>query len=340
MASPTWLCPTEFHRVRLLQMERDLAGARLLMYASLGIGLAVLIPWIDAWPALLLVIPFGYYAVVRRGLETSSRPEYVIMSTIVVANLTIACGVALSGGPQSPAVILFLLPVITLPARFGRAGVVVGLVMSLGCLVASTAGADPGGFAEQPSHVVATFAALVGLAAFADGLMRAEVTQRTHAVVDELTGIPNRMAFAARVAELRSADLGDSMLAVAVFDLDRFKTVNDTHGHGRGDEVLRAAAAVLRDTVRVTDAVYRIGGEEFVVFMPGASREVALRAAERVRVAMERARPGGLDVTTSVGVACGAEAYDVDSLLAAADSALYAAKSAGRNRVVAAAGHE
>ena len=126
-----------------------------------------------------------------------------------------------------------------------------------------------------------------------------------------------------------------------VVDVDHVKTVNDRFGHAAGDRVLTAVAAVLDAAVREGDTAARLGGEEFVLVLPGAGREQALERAERVRreIAAARHLLGGEDlaVTVSVGVAvCPSEATGAAALLEAADRALYAVKATGRDRVVAA----
>jgi len=125
-------------------------------------------------------------------------------------------------------------------------------------------------------------------------------------------------------------------LAVAMFDVDHFKAVNDRYGHAVGDRVLQLIAARAAAVVRGGDLVGRLGGEEFGILMPGASLQEAAVVAERLRRAMETA--GELDeslpaVTISVGIATREKQRDAAELLAAADAALYAAKGEGRNRV-------
>jgi diguanylate cyclase (GGDEF)-like protein len=126
-----------------------------------------------------------------------------------------------------------------------------------------------------------------------------------------------------------------------LFDLDRFKSYNDSLGHLAGDAALRCVASVLQGTARAADIVCRYGGEEFVVLMPEQAIEGAAQAAERLRDAVERlelrypTRAGQVTLTISAGVALlGREAArDADDVLRAADAALYCAKGMGRNRV-------
>ena len=117
-------------------------------------------------------------------------------------------------------------------------------------------------------------------------------------------------------------------------DIDGFKRVNDTYGHDRGDAVLRATAYELRKALRSFELIYRLGGEEFLIVLPGAGLEQGRQTAERLRCHLLEARPGGLDLTMSFGVSAAAgQAAAYESLFKAADAALYEAKNAGRNRV-------
>jgi diguanylate cyclase len=124
-----------------------------------------------------------------------------------------------------------------------------------------------------------------------------------------------------------------------VIDLDHFKSINDTHGHGAGDAVLRHFAALAPRGLRGIDTFGRFGGEEFLIVLPGTGRQGALALAERVRAATEATAwpdlPPGQRVTVSIGVATHAKGEDVTNLLHRADQALYQGKHAGRNRVVA-----
>jgi diguanylate cyclase (GGDEF)-like protein len=158
------------------------------------------------------------------------------------------------------------------------------------------------------------------------------------ALVDGLTGLANRRAASdALHAEAARAERLQTPLSVVLADLDGFKDVNDEYGHAVGDEVLRAFADVLRQTVRESDVAGRWGGEEFLLLLPGADEEGAVQLADRIRVALaDRSIPGapGLSVTASFGVAEYAGESNSDDLVVAADSALYRAKRAGKDRVV------
>lgn len=162
------------------------------------------------------------------------------------------------------------------------------------------------------------------------------------AVVDPLTGLNNRHFLDAYMDKLISrSKRRKTPISMLITDIDKFKSVNDTYGHDVGDEALKEFARRLRSTVRGADLACRFGGEEFVVLMPDTTQEMALQVAERLRQSIEELPFDIVDdgeslaVTTSVGVTCfHPEHDDSKSLLKRADTALYEAKSQGRNRVV------
>jgi len=156
---------------------------------------------------------------------------------------------------------------------------------------------------------------------------------------DPLTRLPNRRHLEERLqSEFAFARRHKTSLFVLMLDLDRFKRVNDSHGHGAGDAVLRAVAHTLEVAVRVEDVVGRYGGEEFAVVVRGVDMIGIQVLSERLRRLVEETAVayggGALRVTTSIGVAELKSMYEApDALIAAADKALYAAKDAGRNCV-------
>lgn len=164
-----------------------------------------------------------------------------------------------------------------------------------------------------------------------------EVRQRIQ--IDRLTGLLTKESlYLALEMELRRCQRYNLPLSVLMMDLDRFKSVNDTHGHQMGSHVLSEVGRLIRETVRAVDVSARYGGEEFVSYLAEARADGAAQAAERIRSAIE-AHPFTLDgatirVTISIGVATYPEhGRDIKSLVARADKALYRAKESGRNRV-------
>jgi diguanylate cyclase (GGDEF)-like protein len=150
--------------------------------------------------------------------------------------------------------------------------------------------------------------------------------------VDTVTGIGNRRALDEAILALTG-----TRLAAVLLDLDHFKAFNDSNGHLAGDEALARVGAILRQSVRREDLVFRYGGEEFLILVPGGDRESAAALAERVRKAVQddpSGSPWGLTVSAGVAVADRFSAANPLGLLRRADVALYQAKRAGRNRVV------
>ncbi len=155
--------------------------------------------------------------------------------------------------------------------------------------------------------------------------------------VDALTEVANRRALEETLAaEISRAQRFRHELAVVILDLDHFKRTNDTHGHAAGDRLLREVARVLHASARQGDTVARWGGEEFVVVLPETNLEGAVQLAERLRTAIATVSLGATRTSASAGVAALLAGDDADSLLAAADAALYRAKENGRNRTEAA----
>ncbi|HEV2285064.1 MAG TPA: GGDEF domain-containing protein [Steroidobacteraceae bacterium] len=161
---------------------------------------------------------------------------------------------------------------------------------------------------------------------------------KSEALLDPLTGLKNRRGFEVAVSELGRAAFKDAALVLA--DIDHFKEINDKHGHLLGDKILRAIGATLQSNIKGRDIAARPGGDEFAILLQQTPLAGARALAEQIRAAVAAGRirradskeqPGS--VTLSIGVAVGGAEDTLESMLARADAALYAAKRAGRNRV-------
>jgi diguanylate cyclase (GGDEF)-like protein len=146
----------------------------------------------------------------------------------------------------------------------------------------------------------------------------------------------NRRGFAEAYAkQLSHMRRGERKLALLSIDLDRFKAINDTHGHAVGDKVLVSAAKLIGSALRDSDLLARFGGEEFIVLLPETGTAQAVQVGERILAILRAQRTDGLPAyTASIGVACQLNpTLDMDGVLGKADNALYRAKAAGRDRL-------
>jgi diguanylate cyclase (GGDEF)-like protein len=185
-------------------------------------------------------------------------------------------------------------------------------------------------FTDAEVELVERFATM---AALAYDSARQRDRLREEVRTDSLTGLLNHRGSQERLRAALAAAQEGERVSVVVIDLDHFKRINDTHGHAEGDRALALAAARLKSVVRDTDAVGRLGGEEFMLVLPGVDAGAAREAAERARAAVAEVKIGGRALASSAGVACHPDdALDAADLLACADAALYAAKDTGRGR--------
>lgn len=344
MDSPdrSWLCPTALDRERLLDMEPKIAKARALAFSAAGVGLISAAPWYGWWIlAPLAWIILSHFLVLLPLIARSQRPEWPIAATVVNAQATIGVAIALTGGPRSPAQPLLMFAIVTVSARFPGRAVLAAAAFTAVVLLASTIGVDPAAYEADPGFVHGSLICLIGLAAACHALMHAEIQHRTDAILDPLTGVLNRKSMPVRFAELASqSSLTGAPIALLMCDVDRFKAVNDEYGHERGDVVLKEVARVIRRSLRSFELVYRLGGDEFLIVLPGATSMTACKLAETVRRALEAARPGGCEVTVSIGIASARGDVAFEPLFRDADDALYRAKRQGRNRVATAVGDD
>jgi diguanylate cyclase (GGDEF)-like protein len=181
--------------------------------------------------------------------------------------------------------------------------------------------------------LAALLALLLGLLAWRH--QRTSRTMHALAMTDELTGLPNRRAVLAKLAELLESGRNCALMIV---DIDHFKAINDQHGHLVGDDVLRAVSGAVAKVLRAPMVAGRLGGEEFLLLLPESDLEAATQVAEQVRIAVEAIetsrRANGRPLSVSAGVALAyPQPGGVADALRRADEALYAAKAAGRNRV-------
>jgi diguanylate cyclase (GGDEF)-like protein len=321
--------------MRVIDANARVRTIRRVGTSAIGVALLISLPWVGWWT----LIPFALGAFnlwhIDRRIARSARPERVSALGIFVTVTMLAVGVALSGGPHSPALPWMVLPAAMVAARFRPQVVVAGLALTVLLVLAVTLGVAPVQTIDHPVPVLATLALLAGVVSIVWALQAAELHHRDEAILDPLTGLLNRHALIPRFNELsQQARLTGRPVCIVLCDLDGFKAINDELGHDRGDAVLRDVAYELRKRLRSFELVYRLGGEEFLILLPGVDAVAGSELAERLRAAIAQAQPTGVHITVSLGVSVAyGDEVDYQRLFKAADEALYVAKRGGRNRV-------
>jgi diguanylate cyclase (GGDEF)-like protein len=216
---------------------------------------------------------------------------------------------------------------------WGAVTVVISMAVRLQTELAQQVDATPLASAlNQGSFAVVSGIMMVGFR----HMQRTQTDLHALAMTDPLTRVLNARAFSERLTqELARNRRYKRPLAVLYLDLDNFKTLNDSRGHQTGDAVLRLVADAMRDAVRDSDVVGRMGGDEFAVLMPETDGTLASAAARRLAEGIGTAFQGSPAISASIGVVAFADtAAGTDEILRRADQAMYEAKRAGKNRVV------
>ncbi len=254
-------------------------------------------------------------------------------------------GVVAVSRPVGPAAFLMLWPLLSTAYFLGRRDLGAALVLMAVTLLAGLTVNGSVAAADLPLELVPVVA-IVGFASLTTVVLRERIDrliadlERT-ASTDGLTGLPNRRSWnASFVTEIERARRSGQPLSIAIFDLDRFKAINDCLGHAEGDRALVRFATLLATECRSFDVPGRLGGEEFGLLLAGANAEGAVAFAERLRSRLELVtRHDETPFTVSTGVAeLDVHAEDIEAMMLAADRALYRAKDEGRDRVVVADG--
>jgi diguanylate cyclase (GGDEF)-like protein len=325
-------------RERLIDMELRLRPYRFACFAILALGLAAFSSELGWWWAVPLAAGLAGFAVADSFMKNSEHPAIWVACAWGILPLLLGDAVVTTGGAESPALMWFALPAVTLGARFEPRGIVLGTAYILALLGISTYGLDAGVAAVHAQEVMAAAGLVLCTVILSGALVESDRAHRRRSTLDPLTGLCNRNALEQRLAELEGQPTSDEeglSHALLLCDLDHFKRVNDQLGHAAGDAVLQDVAYTMRATLRAGDSIYRVGGEEILVVLPGAAEAAATEIAERLREAVSERRPVGVPVTVSIGVAVARPGpLDTDELISVADAALYAAKADGRDRVV------
>jgi diguanylate cyclase (GGDEF)-like protein len=328
----------EARRERLLDMEERVRRYRLACFGILALALMLAGgSSIGYWWIPLLAAGLVGFAIADRFMRTSAHPAVWVAGAWAALPAILAASVLVTGGSTSPALVWFALPAVTLGFRFEPRGMVVGTAYVIAMYLLSAVLPDPQAAWEQRQQLIAIGALIFSTVILSGALVESDRAHRRRSTLDPLTGLFNRNALEQRLAELNGQPCnpeGGLTHAFLLCDLDHFKRVNDQFGHAAGDAVLQDVAYTMRATLRAGDSIYRVGGEEILVILPGAGHEDALEIAERLRVAVSERRPEGVGVTLSIGVAVAEPGLvDCEDMLSRADAALYAAKAGGRNTV-------
>jgi diguanylate cyclase (GGDEF)-like protein len=328
----------EARRERLLDMEERVRRYRLACFGILAVSLvAAGNSSVGYWWVPLLVAGLGGFWIADHFMRTSSRPALWIAGAWAALPALILASVLITGGATSPALVWFALPVVTLGFRFEPRGMVIGTVYVVAMFLVAAVAPDPQSAWDERQLLIAVLALIVSTVILSGALVESDRTHRQRSTLDPLTGLFNRNALEQRLSELdgQPCDPAQGIShAFLLCDLDHFKRVNDEHGHATGDAVLQDVAYTMRATLRAGDSIYRVGGEEILVILPGAGHADAIEIGERLCVAVRERRPSGVTVSLSIGVAVAEpETIDTDDLLARADASLYAAKASGRDRI-------
>lgn len=336
-ASTTWLIGDVMDRERMLDMDRLVAPVRRKSFIVIALALLICGPWMGWWTIAPLAVAGVFFQVADGAADRLARPEYLLFAAWAGSQLMIEMAVALTGGPKSPAMAWFAIPIVTLSARFPVRGVMLGVGVTVLLMLAVAFGVDAQAVLDKPPLLIMPLALTLAVAILSTALMQSDVIHRSEAVIDPLTGMLNRNSLKDRTFELsHQSERTGQPVGLIVGDLDHFKEVNDSYGHATGDAVLQDIAYVLRKQLRAFDLAYRIGGEEFLVLLPGANLEQSAAMAERLRTGVEADTVGGgLRVTMSFGVSASHadSAFHYETVCAQADAALYEAKRRGRNQV-------
>ena len=296
------------------------------------------------WAAALIEFAFAAFCLVAYPLVRKTRQlkRWALAVTLPwIASVWLV--VAMPAAAASVFIWALVLPILLMFLLGRRMGLTLSLISLIGALLIAGQRFGLPQNADQIAYaanlVIAAVALLLLAYVYERARERAEANLHELAVTDTLTGLPNRSLLYENFAHLKALALRQNKpLSLMLMDLDRFKLINDEHGHDGGDRVLRQVADLLRTRLRKSDQVYRMGGEEFLVLMPDTSLTQAVTLAENLRSRIEGLQLVFADrpiiLTTSIGVAqLDGREESFDALLRRADQNMYWCKEHGRNCV-------
>jgi diguanylate cyclase (GGDEF)-like protein len=332
---PSWICRDQPERERFLDMHARILPAHQRVLALIALLLAPTIPWDSIYAPVPLAVAVVGYAWAQHNATRYDRPELVIAAGLLFSQLMLAAAVVIDGRQHTVGLGILVWPLVAAGGRFSSRVVWVFTAYTVALMLGASLGFGGAVVLHDPILLTLPVATVLATVMMSAVIRESDAQHRSAAILDGLTGMLNRTALAARTHEIEhQAAVTGHPVAVVVADVDHFKAVNDGHGHGVGDHVLRDLAYVMRKELRAFDLAYRVGGEEFAVILPGADEDAAAELAERLRAAVAAGPVGGLAVTMSFGVAAAAPgAFRWDAAYGRADAALYRAKEDGRDRV-------
>lgn len=328
----------------------------LLVYAA-SIGAAG-VRQVSVLTALYFVFILGFYAIIRSKANLRFADPMLAMPQTIIAQTLIAASYAITGPVHGATVIMLALVMVfgmfSLRPQAVRQACLYTVTL-MGLVMYWRAGNDPVDYPARTElfNFALTAIVMLAISQLSGQLTRMRTRLKTQkleleralrhieemAARDELTGLPNRRRMMTLLEEHATRQArGGQRFFVCIVDLDHFKSINDTYGHAAGDAVLRAFAAEAQAVLRGTDMIGRWGGEEFLLLLPETPPGDPTLGVARLRERLEKMQPGAglpdVRVRFSAGFARYEEGEPVDQAIERADRALYAAKSAGRNRSV------
>jgi diguanylate cyclase (GGDEF)-like protein len=294
---------------------------------AIGLTLLISAPWLGWWTLILFALSALNLLSVDRRMDHSARPEWVSVDAIVITLVLLATGVALSGGPRSPALPWLVLPAAMVAARFRLQVVMAGLAVTVAVVLVVTLGVDPRATLHDPVPVFTTLSLLTAVVSIVCALQAAELFQRGEATVDPLTGLANRRQLAEDLQAVWAQASVEQPVRLLMFDLDGFKAYNDNYGHLGGDLLLRRLAQSFKRAVGSSGCAYRLGGDEFCTLLWSDNGETMVGDCLQAL----SAEGDGFTITSSFGsVTLPEEASDPQLALQLADERMYAYKDSNR----------